>query len=408
MRKPLTILFTAIFSILVFAQKSEQVLQLEDAITSPIRGVGQYQTKRRQAYSLLAIDKYNMLAIEVIVRSFPSKNKQDSVAVFFDNLIDKNKTESEPYLIRELFSHIEERNYAARIQNLQQAFKIDSVNITVNYLLGKLYYKLFISENNNGKNRETADYYANNAIRHFENVCKRKETQCEVLKYPIIQLANYLNDMQKVKYYESYNSLPAYFPFREYNIALESHRETNYTSSVLYNLLSDETPLNEYVRANNSGVRLLYSYSLFLLAMDEPVLNNSLPSNTFRFLYLRTFHNPLMVRLENKNDSITVFWKVCDGMGGYSPGKMIENKFKKLTLDDWNSFTTEIEKSKFWDMPIQQNEIMGLDGSQWILEGKKSEKYHAVDRWCGISIAELCKKLIDFTDLEFNNENKMY
>jgi hypothetical protein len=42
-----------------------------------------------------------------------------------------------------------------------------------------------------------------------------------------------------------------------------------------------------------------------------------------------------------------------------------------------------LSKTSFWNMPTRPSKTsLGLDGSQWIVEGRSgSGKYHLVDRW---------------------------
>jgi len=124
----------------------------------------------------------------------------------------------------------------------------------------------------------------------------------------------------------------------------------------------------------------------------------------FRFTWLRTFNNPIVIGLENNNDTITLYWKVCDGEGGYEPGKLILNKKKQLSLNEWTQFQQTIDKLNFWKLETAQNEIMGTDGAQWILEGKELGRYHIVDRWSGGNIEPICLDLLKMTDLKIKKD----
>ncbi len=95
-----------------------------------------------------------------------------------------------------------------------------------------------------------------------------------------------------------------------------------------------------------------------------------------------------------------MYWKVCDGAGGYEPGKIIENKSKVLTIKEWNDFEASVNSINFWNLPTTQSGILGTDGAQWILEGKELGKYHVVDRWSGGTIESLCLKLLELSDLK--------
>ena len=150
-------------------------------------------------------------------------------------------------------------------------------------------------------------------------------------------------------------------------------------------------------------------YSKHLRAMKEPLLFNKKPNKiTYRFLWLRTFHNPVSIRIEKVNDSYSITWKLCDGEGGYEPGKLIINQTKKLDKQTWDSFNKLLKKLDFWDLKTFEVDIPGTDGSQWILEGVNNEYYHVVDRWTpfGGNFFDCCNFLISLTDLNSEDKDK--
>jgi len=89
----------------------------------------------------------------------------------------------------------------------------------------------------------------------------------------------------------------------------------------------------------NNSIRLSYNknerHSKYLSAMNESILfNGKINKTTFCFTRLRSYHNPIMIRMENLNDSITLTYKITNGIGEYEPGEVIVNKKLKLTLDE--------------------------------------------------------------------------
>lgn len=167
------------------------------------------------------------------------------------------------------------------------------------------------------------------------------------------------------------------------------------------NLELDEEELKRITEDENksSFFRKNKWYAQYLHAFGETIYKDSLPSEIFRFTYLRAFDNPIVIRLENKNDTIIINWKVVDEAGSYELGKITESKTKKLTIEDWCELEEKIDLINFWNLPIE-NDFFGFDGSQWILEGKNQKKYHIVDRWCGQEISSVCETLIKLTDLK--------
>lgn len=72
-------------------------------------------------------------------------------------------------------------------------------------------------------------------------------------------------------------------------------------------------------------------YSEQLYAMEEPLLfNKTMDKEVFRFTWLRTFDNPISIRIEKHKDKYRLFWKLCDGAGGYVPGDLKIDKSKKI------------------------------------------------------------------------------
>jgi hypothetical protein len=125
-------------------------------------------------------------------------------------------------------------------------------------------------------------------------------------------------------------------------------------------------------------------YSGQLNALEEPSLwesSKTEKNESYRFLWLRTFHNPVAIRIEISADGTSrLSKKVSTGAGGYAPGKLIQNETMVLSEEQTDWFLGKIGENTFWKLPSIQ-ETMGLDGSQWVIEGIKNGSYHLVDRW---------------------------
>jgi hypothetical protein len=121
-----------------------------------------------------------------------------------------------------------------------------------------------------------------------------------------------------------------------------------------------------------------------LRALDEPSLleEAKTPSpQSYRFVWLRTFHHPVAVRLDIMSDGtgkLTV--KIANGAGGYKPGKLIENTSPSVTPEQTVKFLQQVKEAGFWELSSYEK-TSGCDGAEWIIEGVKDGKYHVVDRW---------------------------
>jgi hypothetical protein len=121
--------------------------------------------------------------------------------------------------------------------------------------------------------------------------------------------------------------------------------------------------------------------------MREPSLwglSKDASKQSYRFLWLRTFHHPVSARLEvAKDGAAQLFVKVLNGQGGYEPGHTVLNRNIKVPKEAVDHFLELLQEADFWNTPTEQpesNEI-GADGAQWIIEGVTGGHYHVVDRW---------------------------
>jgi hypothetical protein len=149
-------------------------------------------------------------------------------------------------------------------------------------------------------------------------------------------------------------------------------------------------------------------YSKYLFALNEPIFYaDKTKKEIFRFTWLRTFNNPVAIRIEKLDDTYFLYWKLSNGAGGYQPGKLIINKKKEIDKATWDKFQLLLDKIDFWNLETNVNNI-GCDGSQWILEGKIARNYHVVDRWSprDINYVKCCDFLIGLTDLKISEEDK--
>jgi len=126
-------------------------------------------------------------------------------------------------------------------------------------------------------------------------------------------------------------------------------------------------------------------YSSQLRALKEPsllALTKTSSSESYRFLWLRTFHHPIAVRLNVRPDGTSILTKkIASGAGGYRPGTLTEDNSRPLTREQTRKFLSCVDKVNFWTAPNPIEDQAGTDGSQWIIEAVKGKHYHVVDRW---------------------------
>jgi hypothetical protein len=156
-------------------------------------------------------------------------------------------------------------------------------------------------------------------------------------------------------------------------------------------------------------VFVLKWYSKHLFAMKEPIIFKDKSQNeVYRFTWLRTFDDPIAIRIERQGDNYFLYWKSEDGSGGYAPGKLIIDQQKVIAKETWIEFLKRLEQIDFWGLSTKDN-VWGMDGSRWILEGKTPAHYHVVDRWTPDAKSDYyqcCNFLIEQTDLIIKDNEK--
>lgn len=140
---------------------------------------------------------------------------------------------------------------------------------------------------------------------------------------------------------------------------------------------SEDAQLDQFVSEwYSSKLKILEEPSLLEMAGDRNV-------ETYRFLWLRTFHKPVAVRLQLSNDGRAVlFAKVATGTGGF-PDKnphLLQNFSRPVSSEQVQAFRRLLGKMDFWTLPRDRGPG-GNDGAEWIVEGLKQGTYRVVMEW---------------------------
>lgn len=148
-------------------------------------------------------------------------------------------------------------------------------------------------------------------------------------------------------------------------------------------------------RSAPEGYHRLFAewYSKHLRAMKEGPFYyaENVEAERYRFLWLRTFHHPVAVRVWDAGGDRFVTLKELSGAGGYEPGRLLLERTRKLSKGEWDEFKRLLDEACYWEMPTA-DDTLGNDGAQWVLEGVRENRYHVVDRWTpkGGSYREAC------------------
>ena len=147
-------------------------------------------------------------------------------------------------------------------------------------------------------------------------------------------------------------------------------------------------------------------YSSSLYSFKEPILYKKSDSKLiYRLLWLRSFHKPVCFTMKEFNGNHYLNAKTLDRQPAFYPeiilrGRDKNNKWipdtiqkadrfalidfdtiKVLTNGEWKEIENYISKLDFWNSPVADPRVDdATDGSNWILEGRKNDKYHFINR----------------------------
>ncbi|MEG8219187.1 hypothetical protein OSJ57_00955 [Sphingomonas sp. HH69] len=113
---------------------------------------------------------------------------------------------------------------------------------------------------------------------------------------------------------------------------------------------------------------------------DQPSKHKRM-AKTVRFTWLRTFHAPVVIRIEiDEKGKAQIFATRLSGQGGYSFGSIADQPLKTLSRDEAKKIIALFRAEAF---PPAQARCgpPGMDGARWLLEGVDDAGYHFSERW---------------------------
>lgn len=104
-----------------------------------------------------------------------------------------------------------------------------------------------------------------------------------------------------------------------------------------------------------------------------------------RFLWLRSFHRPILIRVEKQSGTQFLTVKMLDGpwrigVDGVRLSKLTYQRRRALTAGEWKALA-QLTQDGFWKQAASEPVPGGPDGADWIVEGVERGRYHAVARW---------------------------
>jgi len=167
----------------------------------------------------------------------------------------------------------------------------------------------------------------------------------------------------------------------------------------------------------------------YLKLLKESLLfNKPVEGKHYRFGYMRSFHNPIVIAFSKTKDTYELYWKelLQDSLRsdirnkGINIKSMSPDKFYKRTWDYirmrkkqvgkdvWLNFLNLINEVDFFDLPPKVD-FMGLDGASNYLEYASPNGYYIIERWSPRGqegILRIRDFLINLTDIKISKEEK--
>lgn len=320
----------------------------------------------------LLTDPFNETKIQLLLENCRRSNKYGRCSQFFDNLIHDYPDSVKAYLLKAKFNHPRARlEDTSRISVLQQAVKVDSSNYDVNYELALAYYRLFGQQPNTHR--------AYDARKWLIRCIDIDMAELPLLKYPVIQLSNYLNDVNTASTYKNFSypiNTPAqvipvankhnwYFPIEPF-LRDSTNWKTDYTIDIIQELRSVRFRLDWFSDA--------------LARFKEPILRNEYKGKTYRFLWLRSFDAPIVIRMQKIKRNVTIYWKLPrlnDSL--HTEQSAVEFK-KRLAVRQWKKFEKSLNSIDYWSMISGDYLSDAMDGAIWLLEAAINGKYKVTER----------------------------
>jgi hypothetical protein len=118
-------------------------------------------------------------------------------------------------------------------------------------------------------------------------------------------------------------------------------------------------------------------YLAEVCAMGEPSLAVAGPE-AYRFVWTRHLRNPVAVRVTRAGADVAVVMVELDA---HDPSTKRRHEFV-AGGEVWAALRRHLEAADFWNLAGDPGEDeRGLDGADWVIEGRRGGLYHSVIRW---------------------------
>lgn len=100
----------------------------------------------------------------------------------------------------------------------------------------------------------------------------------------------------------------------------------------------------------------------------------------YRFAYIPSFHPTRVAVAFLEAGKPVVVGKILSGKGGHEPGTLVRTTRRSLSADEWRLLEQRLQNAGLWE-ETDRDDRLGLDGAQWVLEGRRHGRYKFHDVW---------------------------
>lgn len=122
-------------------------------------------------------------------------------------------------------------------------------------------------------------------------------------------------------------------------------------------------------------------FNIHLGAMGESPITCNDAATEYRFLWLRTFHHPVVIRVAIADHQATLHAVELDGKGGYEPGKVLRQLNRSLSTAEVQALEHVVTASNLRETPsVERSAGVQADGARWVLEMRDRTDYRVLNR----------------------------
>ena len=137
-------------------------------------------------------------------------------------------------------------------------------------------------------------------------------------------------------------------------------------------------------------------------AMREPKLSCGISQDheSYRFLWLRSFHDPVAIRVYRRGSQYGLVAVVLEYReGGGDLGGIKTRVDKTLSAAEWRQAVAVLEAVDFWRMKTNPRDTFGIDGALWTVEGRHAGRYYIAQRKGGLELGLVGKLFLKLANL---------